>query len=125
MSLEYSLSRPKTVLSAYLVWGFKLLFLGSACVSCVFACVLSPTLPSSVSLALAIALVRFSGKDVVMQNLMHFEDEPQAGAGTPLDQVRREVQDLLYADGAGVVPRPAHGQARMVTVIVEVFGSSG
>ena len=39
--------------------------------------------------------------------------------------VRRAVWGMLYADDAGIVSRSPAGLARMMTVIVEVFGAFG
>ncbi|CAB1109571.1 unnamed protein product [Ectocarpus sp. CCAP 1310/34] len=47
------------------------------------------------------------------------------GEETFLDRVRRAVWGMLYADDAGVVSRSAEGLARMMTIIVEVFGEFG
>ncbi|CAB1101396.1 unnamed protein product [Ectocarpus sp. CCAP 1310/34] len=62
---------------------------------------------------------------VFLQNLVYLKEETGAGAGTPLDQVRRAVLGILHADDAGVVPRSADGLARMMIVIVEVSREFG
>ncbi|CAB1103641.1 unnamed protein product [Ectocarpus sp. CCAP 1310/34] len=49
----------------------------------------------------------------------------RAGKGISLDQVRRAVGGMLYADDAGVESRSADRLARMMTVIVEMFGEFG
>lgn len=60
-----------------------------------------------------------------MQNLVYLKEETGARVGTTLDQVRRAVWAMLYADDAGVVSKSADGLARMMTIIVEVFREFG
>ncbi|CAB1116848.1 unnamed protein product [Ectocarpus sp. CCAP 1310/34] len=77
---------------------------------------------------LEVVVIRFCEDDVVPRSLVSLEEgktEAAAGGETPLDRVRRAVWGMLYADDAGVVSRSAEGLARMMTTIVEVFGSSG
>ena len=73
-----------------------------------------------------VVLQRFSGDDTILENLV-FLDEGSGGGPdeTLLDRVRRAVWGMLYADDAGIVPRSPAGLARMMTVIVEVFGAFG
>ncbi|CAB1102654.1 unnamed protein product [Ectocarpus sp. CCAP 1310/34] len=89
-------------------------------------CVLSPLLFSIFFAAvIEVVTIRFSEDDIILENLVYLEEETGAGASTPLDRVRRAVWGMLYADDAGVVLRSAEGLARMMTVIVEVFGKFG
>ncbi|CAB1114372.1 unnamed protein product [Ectocarpus sp. CCAP 1310/34] len=62
-----------------------------------------------------------SEDDVILQSLVYLAEGTGAGAGTPLNQVRRAVWGMLDADDAGVVSRSADGLARTMAVIVEVF----
>ena len=67
------------------------------------------------------------------QRRRHHSREPgnlDEGSGggldeTLLDRVRRAVWGMLYADDAGIVSRSPAGLARMMTVIVEIFGAFG
>ena len=89
-------------------------------------CVLSPLLFNVFfAAALEVVIVRFSEDDGIMQNLVFLKEETGAGTETPLDRVRRAVWGMLYADDAGVVSRSADGLARMMTIIVQVFGEFG
>ena len=71
------------------------------------------------------------GGTTTFQRRRHHSREPDifdegSGGGpyeTRLDRVRRAVWRMLYADDDGIVSRA--GLARMMTVIVEVFGASG
>ncbi|CAB1112683.1 unnamed protein product [Ectocarpus sp. CCAP 1310/34] len=77
---------------------------------------------------LEVVVIRFSEDDVVLRSLVCLEEgktEAAGGKETPLDRVRRAVWGMLYADDAGVVSRSAEGLARMMTIIVEVFGEFG
>ncbi|CAB1119488.1 unnamed protein product [Ectocarpus sp. CCAP 1310/34] len=88
-------------------------------------CALSPLLSNIFCAAvIEVVAIRFSEDDVILQNLVYLE-ETGAGARTPLNRVRRAVWGMLYADDAGVVSRSPEGLARMMTVIVEVFGKFG
>ena len=73
-----------------------------------------------------VVLQRFSDDDAILENLV-FLDEGNGGGPdeTLLDRVRRAVWGMLYADDAGIVSRSPTGLARMMTVIVEVFGAFG
>ncbi|CAB1116295.1 unnamed protein product [Ectocarpus sp. CCAP 1310/34] len=92
-------------------------------------CVLSPLLfIIFFAEVLEVVVIRFSEDYVVLRNLVCLEEgKTEAGGGgeTPLDRVRRAVWGMLYADDAGVVSRSAEGLARMMTIIVEVFGEFG
>ena len=61
----------------------------------------------------------------IMRNLVHLEETTGAGTVTPLDRVRRAVWGMLYTDDAGVVSKSTDGLARIMTIIVEVFGEFG
>ena len=75
---------------------------------------------------MGVVLQRFSEDDTILENLV-FLDEGSGGGPdeTLLDRVRRAVWGMLYADDAGIVSRSPAGLARMMTVIVEVFGAFG
>ncbi|CAB1097367.1 unnamed protein product [Ectocarpus sp. CCAP 1310/34] len=92
-------------------------------------CVLSPLLFNIFfAEVLEVVVIRFSEDDVVLRSLVCLEEgKTEAGGGeeTPLDRVQRAVWGMLYADDAGVVSRSAEGLARMMTIIVEVFGEFG
>ncbi|CAB1114043.1 unnamed protein product [Ectocarpus sp. CCAP 1310/34] len=60
-----------------------------------------------------------------LKNLVYLAEETGWGAGTPLDQVRRAIWGMLNADDDSVVSGYAGGLARMMAVIVEVFGEFG
>ena len=68
----------------------------------------------------------FSEDDTILENLV-FLDEGSGGGPdeTLLDRVRRAVWGMLYVDDAGIVSRSPAGLARMMTVIVDVFGAFG
>ena len=68
----------------------------------------------------------FSEDDTILENLV-FLDEGSGGGPdeTLLDRVRRAVWGMLYADDAEIVSRSPAGLARIMTVIVEVFGAFG
>ena len=90
-------------------------------------CVLSPLLFNIFFAAvIEVVLQRFSEGDTILENLV-FLDEGSGGGPyeTRLDRVRRAVWGMLYADHAGIVSRSPAGLARMMTVIVEVFGAFG
>ena len=90
-------------------------------------CVLSPLLFNIFFAAvIEVVLQRFSEDDTILENLV-FLDEGSGGGPdeTLLDLVRRAVWGMLYADDAGIVSRSPAGLARMMTVIVEVFGAFG
>ena len=78
------------------------------------------------SAVIEVVLQRFSEYDTILENLV-FLDEGSGGGPyeTLLDRVRRAVWGMLYADDAGIVSRSPTGLARMMTVIVEVFGAFG
>ena len=87
-------------------------------------CVLSPLLFNIFFAAvIGVVLHRFSEDDTIFESLV-FLDEGSGGGPdeTLLDLVRRAVWGMLYADDAGIVSRSPAGLARMLTVIVEVFG---
>ena len=73
-----------------------------------------------------VVLQCFREDDTILENLV-FLDEGSGGGPdeTRLDQVRRAVWGMLYADDAGIVSRSPAGLARMMTVIVEVFCTFG
>ena len=90
-------------------------------------CVLSPLL-FKIFFAAVIeeVLQRFSEDDTILENLV-FLDEGSGGGldETRLDRGWRAVWGMLYADDAGILSRSPAGLARMITVIVEVFGAFG
>ena len=73
-----------------------------------------------------VVLQHFSEDDTILEDLV-FLDEGSVGGPdeTLLDRVRRVVWGMLYADDAGIVSRSPTGLARMMAVIVEVFGAFG
>ena len=73
-----------------------------------------------------VVLQHFSEDDTILENLV-FLDEGSGGGPdeTLLDWVRRAVWGMLYADDAGIVSRSPAGLARMMRVIVKVFGAFG
>ena len=90
-------------------------------------CLLSPLLFNIFFAAvMETVLQRFSEDDTILENLV-FLDEGSGGGPdeTLLDRVLRAVWGMLYADDAGIVSRSLAGLARMMTVIVEVFGAFG
>ncbi|CAB1120646.1 unnamed protein product [Ectocarpus sp. CCAP 1310/34] len=77
---------------------------------------------------LEVVVIRFSKDDVVLRSLVRLEEgktEARGGEETPLDRVRWTIWGMLHAHDAGVVSRSAEGLARMMTIIVEVFGEFG
>ena len=71
-------------------------------------------------------LQRFSEDDTILENLLFLDEESGDGPDeTRLDRVRRAVRGMLYADDAGIVSGSPAGLARMMTIIVEVFGAFG
>ena len=68
----------------------------------------------------------FQRRRHILEDLV-FLDEGSGGGPdeTLLDRVRRAVWGMLYADDAEIVFRLPAGLARMITVIVEVFGAFG
>ena len=88
-------------------------------------CVLSPLLFSIFSV-IEVVLQRFSEDDTILESLV-FLDEGSGGGPdeTLLDRVRRAVWGMMYADDAGIVSRSPAGLARIMTVIMEVFGAFG
>ena len=89
-------------------------------------CVLSPLLFNIFfAAATEVILVRFSGDDTILKDLVYLEEEAGVGTETPLERARRAVWGMFYADDAGVVSRSQEGLARMMTTIVEVFGEFG
>ncbi|CAB1108585.1 unnamed protein product [Ectocarpus sp. CCAP 1310/34] len=84
--------------------------------------------PPEPSKVLEVVAIRFIEDDIVLRSLVCLEEGKTEAGGreeTPLDRVRRAVWGMLYADDAGVVSRSAEGLARMMTIIVEVFGEFG
>ena len=90
-------------------------------------CVLSPLLFNIFFAAvIKVVLQRFSEDDTILENLVFLDGGSGGGADeTLLDRMRRAVWGMLYADNAGTVSRSPAGLARMMTVIVEVFGAFG
>ena len=90
-------------------------------------CVLSPLLFNIFFAALIeVVLQRFSEDNTILENLVLLDEGSGRGPDeTLLDRVRRAVWGMLYADDAGIVSRSLAGLARMMTVIVEVFGAFG
>ena len=73
-----------------------------------------------------VVLQRFGEDDIILENLVLLDEGSGSGPDeTLLDRVRRAVWGMLYADDAGIVSRSPAGLARMMTVIVEVFGAFG
>ena len=91
-------------------------------------CVLSPLLFNIFFAAvIEVVLQCFNEDDTIILESLVFLDEGSGGGPdeTLLDRVRRAVWGMLYADDAGIVSRSPAGLARMMTVIVEVFGAFG
>ena len=90
-------------------------------------CVLSPLLFNIFFAAvIEVVLQRFSEDDTILENLAFLEEGSGGGPDeTLLDRVRRAVWGMLYADDSRIVSRSPAGLARMMTVIVEVFGAFG
>ncbi|CAB1102196.1 unnamed protein product [Ectocarpus sp. CCAP 1310/34] len=77
-------------------------------------CVLPPLLFNFFFTAvIEVFAIGLSADDVILENLVYLEEETGARAR------------MLYAEDAGVVSRSTEGFARMMTVIVEVFGEFG
>ena len=75
---------------------------------------------------MGVVLQRFSEDDTILENLVFLDEGNEGGPDeTLLDRVRRAVWGMLYADDAGIVSRSPAGLARMITVIVKVFGAFG
>ena len=73
-----------------------------------------------------VVLQRFSEDDTILEDLVFLDEGSGSGPDeTLLDRVRRAVWGMLYVDHAGIVFRSPAGLARMMTVIVEVFGALG
>ena len=90
-------------------------------------CVLSPLLFNIFFVAvMEVVIQRFSEDDTILENLV-FLDEGSGGGPDEilLDRVRRAVCGTLYADDAEIVFRSPAGLARMMTIIVGVFGVFG
>ena len=90
-------------------------------------CLLSPLLFNILFAAvIEVVLQRFSEDDTLPENLVFLDEGSEGGPDeTLLDRVRRAVWRMLYTDDAGIVSRSPAGLARMMTVIVEVFGAFG
>ena len=90
-------------------------------------CVLSPLLFNIFFAAvIEVVLQRFSEDDTILENLVFLDVGSGGGPDeTRLDRVRRAVWVMLYANDAGIVSRSPAGLARVMTVIVEVFGAFG
>ena len=90
-------------------------------------CVLSPLLFNIFFAAvIEVVLQRFSENDTILESLVFLDEGTGGGPDeTLLDRVRRAIWGMLYADDAGIVSRSPAGLARMMTVIVEVFGAFG
>ena len=82
-------------------------------------CVLSPLLFNVFFAALMeVVLQRFSEDDTILEDMVFIYEGRGGGLDeTLLNRVRRAVWGMLYANDAGL--------ARMMTVIVEVFGAFG
>ena len=73
-----------------------------------------------------VVLQRFSEDGAILENLVFLAEGSGGGPDdTRLDRVRRAVWGMPYADDAGTVSRSPVGLARIMTVIVEVFGAFG
>ena len=73
-----------------------------------------------------VVLQRFSEEDTILEDLVFFDGRGGGGPDeTLLDRVWRAVWGMLYADDAGIVSRSPVELARMMTVVVEVFGAFG
>ena len=90
-------------------------------------CVLSPLLFNIFFAAMIeVVLQRFNEDDTILENLVFLNEGSGGGPDeTRLDRVRRAVWGMLYADDAEIVSRSPPGLARIMTVIVEVFGAFG
>ena len=85
-------------------------------------CVLSPLLFNIFLAAeLNVVLQKFSEEPAILAELVHLkEPSPSMGPEPAMDDVRRAVWGMLYADGACIVSRSPQGLAKMMEVIVEV-----
>ena len=89
-------------------------------------CVLSLLLFNIFAAVMEVVLQRFSEDDTILEDLIFLDQGRSGGQNeTLMDRVRRAVWGMLYADDAGIVSRSPAGLARMMTVIVEVFGAFG
>ncbi|CAM9955242.1 unnamed protein product [Sphacelaria rigidula] len=88
--------------------------------------VLSPLLFNVfLAAALEVVLVRFSEDDIILEDVVYLDEETVRETETPLERARRAVWGMLHADDAAVVSRSPNGLARMMSVIVLVFGAFG
>ena len=79
-------------------------------------CLLSPLLFNIFFAAvLTVVLQRFSEEPAILAELVHLKEPPTS----TMDNVRRAVWGMLYADDACIVPRLLQGLAKMMEVIVE------
>ena len=79
-------------------------------------CLLSPLLFNIFFAAvLTVVLQRFSEEPAILAELVHLKESPTS----TMDNVRRAVWGMLYADDACIVPRLLQGLAKMMDVIVE------
>ena len=85
-------------------------------------CVLSPLLFNVFFAAvLNVVLQRFSEEPAILAELVHLkESSTSMGLEPAMDNARRAVWGMLYADDACVVSRSPRGLAKMMEVIVEV-----
>ena len=89
-------------------------------------CVLSPLLFNVFFAApIRVVLVRFSGDEVIVWDLVHLQEDVVVGKQVPLVRVRRAVSGTLYADDARIVSKSAKRLAKMMTFIVAVFKAAG
>ena len=72
-----------------------------------------------------VVLVRFSGDEVIVWDLVHLQEDVVVGKQVPLVRVRRAVSGTLYADDARIVSKSAKRLAKMMTFIVAVFKAAG
>ena len=76
--------------------------------------------------AMELELQRFSEDDTILEDLVFLDEGRGDGPDeTLLDRVRRAVWGMMHADDAGIVSRSPAGLARVMAVIVEVFGAFG
>ena len=68
-----------------------------------------------------IVTARFSEDEIILRDLVYLAEDAERIGDTSLENTRKAVWGMLYADDAGVVSRAAEGLARMMTVVVEVF----
>ena len=90
-------------------------------------CVLSPLLFNIFFAAvMEVVLQRFSEDDTILEDLVFLDEGRGVGPDeTLLDQVWRVLWGMLYIDDAGIASRSSARLARIMTVIVEVFGAFG